>query len=218
NRVPRLVVRAARVLPGMEARWNDVRVDAAAFETFIPLDPGTYTVAVSAPGYVEFTATIELAESESKTLEVPELRAAPARPSPPPVPPQSALVPLRQPPQRSDAEPVEAARRWPGYLVGGAGIAALGVGAFFGVSSLNAYDEAEQECPSHEGCTAEVRDLRNEAETKAWVANLTLGAGLLAVGIGAWLVLDASDEPQTTVFVHVTPNARGAELRLGASL
>jgi len=218
NRVPRLVIRAARVLPGMEARWNDVRVDAPEFGTFIPLDPGTYSVAVSAPGYVEFTATIELLESESRTLEVPELRRAPSHASPPPVSREPALVPVQTPPKPRDAHPVEAAPRWPGYLVGGAGVAALGVGAFFGVSSLKAYAKAEDECPSHQDCTAEVRDLRNEAETKAWVANLTIGAGLLAVGIGAWLVVDASDEPPTTVFLHVTPNARGAELWLGASL
>jgi hypothetical protein len=217
-RVPRLVLRAERVLPGMEARWGNVRVGTGAFGTSIPLDPGPYTVAVSAPGYVEFTAAIQVAESESTTLEIPELRAAPAEPRPQSTARKPTVAPARQERPLHEEDSSQGTPRWPGYVVGGAGVAALGVGAFFGVSSLNAYAEAEEACPTHRDCSEEAHNARSEAETKAWAANLTIGAGLVAVGLGAWLVLDASDEDRGAIFVRVTRTARGAELTLGSSL
>src|SRR5688572_16417056 len=41
GRVPHLVLHAAEPRSGMEARWGSVRMGAGAFDTPIPVDPGT---------------------------------------------------------------------------------------------------------------------------------------------------------------------------------
>jgi hypothetical protein len=217
GRVPHLILRAARPRPGIEARWGNVRMGAGAFDTPIPVDPGTYEVTVSAPGFRDFSVTVSVAEKESKTVEVPDLEPE-AVPSP-----DEPRVSLAPPPKASDAPTVRTdnerhnGSRLPGLIVGGVGLVGLGIGTFFGVSSLRAYADAERECPSHSGCTDAVKDVRRDAETKAWVANISLGAGLLAVGAGAWLVFGSTDGGKEAVFVNISPVANGAEVSARAS-
>jgi tetratricopeptide (TPR) repeat protein len=215
-RVPRLVVHAAKALPGMEARWGNVRIGAGAFDAPIPIDPGSYVVTVTAPGHEDFSASLTVAENESKTLEVPELRAKTAPPSAPATAAPATERERRGPP--APVPPPEASISAPGLVLGGAGIALLGVGTIFGISSLNAYSDAEEACPTHQGCSPAAKDARDEAETKAWIANISLGAGLLAAGLGAWFVVRGSSErPRTTGF-RVTPTRGGATFALSTSL
>jgi serine/threonine-protein kinase len=196
----------------MEARWGSVRMGAGAFDTPIPVDPGTYDLTVAAPGFRAFSTTMSIAEKETKTVEIPDLE-------PNPVPstdePSATVAPVRVPvervPRRTAGKP-EAGSRLPGYIVGGVGLVGLGIGTFFGVSSLGAYADAERECPSHHGCSAAVRDTRRDAEKKAWFANASLGAGLIAVGAGAWLVLGSSEDDKPEVSVGISSVANGAEL------
>jgi hypothetical protein len=215
GRVPRLILRAARPHPGMEARWGSVRMGAGAFDTPIPVDPGTYDLTVSAPRFRDFSTTISIAEKETKTVEVPDLEPMPSTQKP-----RATVTPARIPAKRATprtAGTPESDSRLPGYIVGGVGLVGLGIGTFFGVSSLGAYADAERECPSHRGCSAAVRDTRRDAETQAWIANISLGAGLLAVGAGVWLVLGSSTGDERAVSVNVLPGPNGAEISARAS-
>lgn len=214
--VPHLIVRATRTPAGIEARWGNVRIGAAAFQTPIPVDPGEYVVSVSAPGYVPFSTTVTLVEAESRTVLIPDLVPLPPSPtepspSPRPTPSSSAAV---------SAKPEDGASLLPGLVVGGLGVVGLGVGTFFGLSSLDAYSDAERACPTHQDCSETARSARDEAQTKAWVANVALGVGVVTTGIGTWLVLDASNEKRAArrIFVHVACGSHGAELRIKAPL
>jgi tetratricopeptide (TPR) repeat protein len=218
SRVPRLIVHAAEPRPGMEARWASIRISAAAFDTPIPLDPGTYVITVSALGYRDHVQTITVAEKESRTLEIPALTALPSAPSNPP--PATAVLAPEASPSTTPVEPQSTGSGPPvaGLVVGGIGLVALGVGTYFGLSSLEAYEEAEKACPTHHGCSEPARDARDEAETKAWISNISLGAGIIATGVGAWLVLGAAGDKPKTVSVHVAPVSSGAVIRVRGSL
>ena len=221
SRVPRLIVHAVEPRPGMEARWAAVRIGAAAFDTPIPVDPGSYVVTVSAPGFGDYVQSISIEQKESRTLEIPALAALPAPPpSAAPAAPVTVLVPTTRPHSATPvaAEKTQKSSPVPGLVVGGIGLVALGVGTYFALSSLDAYDEAEKACPTHRGCNETARDAREEAETKAWFANISLAAGIVATGVGAWLVLGSSRESAKTVSVRVVPAPHGAVLRVRASL
>jgi hypothetical protein len=105
-----------------------------------------------------------------------------------------------------------------GWIVGGAGVAALGVGAGFGVASLASYDSANKQCPSHRNCDADALSARSSAESQAWVCNVAVGVGVVGVGIGGWLLLRGRrGEPATSVAVGPTPGTPGMGVRLESS-
>ncbi len=113
------------------------------------------------------------------------------------------------------AAEVDAPRSAPltGWIVGGAGAVALGVGAAFGLSSLSAYHDADRLCPLHQNCTDDANSKRDRAETQAWVANIGLGLGLVGAGVGAYLILSSrrdASEPRTAI--HASPRIGGGSL------
>ena len=97
-------------------------------------------------------------------------------------------------------------------------MAALGVGTAFGIASLSSYHNADAQCPSHNDCSDSAISARSSAETKAWITNVALGVGVVAVGVGAYLLLSGNGrraEPETRVAVH--PGAGGMRVSLERS-
>lgn len=214
-RVPHLVIRTTEVAPGMELRWGTNRLGAGAFGSKIPIDPGTYDMTATAPGHQTWTASLTIAEGEVRTLEVPPLAllsTPPAAPEGPAAVPPRAAAPAPVPPPA----PQEASRTW-ALVVGGTGVVALGVGAAYGVSSLSAYADAEQQCPTHHGCGSAAMSARDDAQTRAWVANVALGVGVAATAAGIWLWLSPPGSRATTS-LHLVPLVRGASLSLSGAL
>jgi len=80
-----------------------------------------------------------------------------------------------------------------GYVLGGAGIAAVGVGSYFGVKAISTWNERDSEC---EGNTCSPRGLELEADTDRYAnyANAGIGLGLIGTGLGAYLILTHGDE------------------------
>jgi len=216
-RVPYLVIHAIDVTPGTELTWGTNRLGAGAFGSKIPIDPGSYVIAVTAPGYRTWTTPVAITEGEVRTLELPALERLP--PPPIPTPPATAAAPAKATePARPAAPPPSgnAARTW-ALVLGGTGVVALGVGTAYGVSSLSAYSDAEQACPSHHGCSDAAMGARDDAQSRAWVANVAFGVGLAATTAGVWLWLSApSSAPK--VSLHVVPLAKGAGLSLAGAL
>jgi hypothetical protein len=228
-RLPYLTVIALAPAAGLEIVRGTQRLGPGALGTAIPLDPGTYVVAASAPGCRPWKTTIDVAEAESKVLQVPALEreappvessvAAPAESVPQTVPPvKSAGEPLATglaahievPPARGGGAAL-------GWVLGGVSVTALGVGTGFGVASLVSYHDASAQCPSHTGCDASAMSARSSAETKAWVSNIALGAGAVGMGVGAYLLLTRGgrrDEPATHLAMQTSPAAGVMRLTL----
>jgi hypothetical protein len=68
------------------------------------------------------------------------------------------------------------------------------VGTYFGFHALAKRADSDNACPNNR-CTAAGVSLNDEAKTSAWVANIALGAGLVGVGIGAYLLLTQHPQP-----------------------
>jgi hypothetical protein len=82
------------------------------------------------------------------------------------------------------------------YVVGGAGLVAIGVGVAFGLRASDKEDASKAGCPS--GCiTQEAADLNQQARTAATIANISYAVGLAALATGAYLFFTAGSGSET---------------------
>jgi hypothetical protein len=219
-RLPHLTVTATAPVAGLQIQRGDERLGPRLLGSAVPVDPGSYVVVAIAPGHLAWKTTIEVAEAESKTLQVPELEpeappAAEAR-EPPPAP--TAIAPALQaaPPAPGAASPSKSGGGAFGWIISGTGVAALAVGTGFGVASLANYHDANNLCSSHNECFGDALSARSRAESKAWISNVALGVGVVGVGIGGWMLLsNRHREPTTRIAALGTPE--GMRLNLERS-
>jgi len=88
-----------------------------------------------------------------------------------------------------------------GYAVGGAGLASIGVGVLFGLSASSAREDAEAQCSDNGSqvlCPESVEGLLSDADSRALVADIAVGIGLVAVGVGVYLVLNHDEASGAT--------------------
>lgn len=183
-KVSHLKIVLAERVPGIQVKIDDVTLESAALDSKIPVDPGERTVSIGAPGHETVSMKVTIgADHDSQTLNVPKLEKGEAE-APPPGPKQPEPGPAPVP-----DKPVESGPPVLGYVVGGVGVVALGVGTAFAFMAKSAYDDAESECPSKTGCSKDAIDLRDKAETRANIANIGIGLGVVGVGVGAVLIL-----------------------------
>lgn len=200
-KVSYLTIVLAEKVPGISVQIDNVKLDAAALGAKIPVDPGQRSVEISAPGYQPLKMKVTIgAEHDMQTLNVPKLEKK-ATPTPTPSgaptgprPARAAQSPAAPPP------PVQSHHSILPYVVGGVGLAALGVGTAFAFLAKSAYSNADSLCPSHAGCSQNALDKRSQAETRANIANVGLAVGVVGIGVGAvlWLTQSsASEHPPT---------------------
>ncbi len=196
-----LTVKVPSPVPGLVVKRDDQLLEASSFNTRLPVDPGPSVLRAEAPGFEPYSKKLSLVEGEAdNVVTIPALSKLEPGASPSatvaPLPPGSASAATGAPtapataPQRSS--PVA------GYVVGGAGVVALGVGVFFGLRSLSDYHAAEQACGSHAHCSKDAVSFSDSAHSKAWVSNIGVGLGLVGVALGGYLVFSSSNKPSET--------------------
>jgi hypothetical protein len=218
-RLPHLTVTVMSRVAGLQIARDSERLGPGLLGSAVPVDPGSYVVTASAPGHRAWKTTVEIAQAESKTVQVPELEpeAPPAEaPEPRPAPPAIAPVPPAAPPAAAPASNGGGGAF--GWIIGGAGVAALALGAGFGIASLASYHDASSLCPSHNECADPALSAHSRAESQAWISNVALGIGVVGVGIGGWILLSGGRrEPATRIAVQGTPDAPGMRVSLERS-
>lgn len=200
--------------------WMDKRnvIAEASWGTKLPVDPGRHVLEISAPGRVTRAIEVTVAGAAATTeVDVPPLAVAPTE-----KPPAAAGgVDLAT----SDAVAAAKVKRSIGLTLGGLGIAAVGVGAVFGVMAAGKSSDAKDLCPdkrcANAGDEREARDAVSTANTNANVANVTIGVGAAMIVGGLVLVLTAKppkpvDTPPRTA-LRVDTHANGAGLSFGGT-
>ncbi|HEY0468864.1 MAG TPA: tetratricopeptide repeat protein [Polyangiaceae bacterium] len=177
--------------PGLMVTLDGAPLGAAAWGVGMPVDPGTHQVSASAPGKSSFEQRVEI-ESGSTTLKIPKLASAGATR---PVDTDTEKKPVTDEP--SAAQPGNG-RRTAGFVIGGVGIVALGVGSYFGVRAFSKWSERNDNCGG--GCNDAAKSAGDAAKSAATVANIGIGLGIAAVAVGGYLVLSAksSSEPSAS--------------------
>jgi len=185
------VTKAANT-PGLSVTLDGAPLGAAAWGVGMPVDPGTHQVAASAPNKATFEQRIEI-ENGSTTLEIPKLADAPsAGAGARPVDTDTEKKPV------TEEAPGGNGKRTAGFVIGGVGIVALGVGGYFGVRAFSKWSERNDNCVG--GCSASAKSSGDDAKTAATISNIGIGLGLVALGVGSYLVLSSksSSEPSAS--------------------
>ena len=178
--------------PGLTVTLDGAPLGAAAWGVGMPVDPGTHQVSASAPNKVTFEQRVEI-ENGSTTLKILKLANAPGTAAGPrPVDTDTEKKPV------TDEAPAGNGKRTVGYVIGGVGIVALGVGSYFGVRAFSKWGERNDHCTPD--CSPAAKSAGDDAKTAATISNIGIGLGLVGIGVGTYLVLTAksASEPSAS--------------------
>jgi hypothetical protein len=174
-KLERLILSVAAPPPGLVVKRGGLIIDAAAWGSALPVDPGKYVIEASAPGKKPFSVEIGTkGPGTSVTVAIPPLADAPVALAP--------IAPLAAPPAVDSGAP----RRVAAYVTGGVGVVGVVVGAVLGSMAKSKWREAQtQHCRTSTLCDATGVDLVSGAKTDATVATagFIAGGALLATGV-----------------------------------
>ncbi len=198
------VAEATRGLEGLTVVRDGVDVGAGIVGAAVPVDPGTTTIEVSAPGYQPYTVTVTVSPKSKQSLLIPVLVALPKPPPEPEVAPLPPPTPEgTQPPLPSPAPPPERGAHpltVAGIAVAAAGVVGLGIGTYFGVKAINEDKKADDGTCDATVCQAQADyDHSQNARKAATAANVAIGigAGLFVAGGVLFFLAPSSDEKDT---------------------
>jgi hypothetical protein len=202
--------------------------------TAFPVDPGSHSLRAEAAGYEAWSRTVEaIAEGKTVTVEVPALQPLPAAPDgdgdgdgeahdgkdrgdgegPGDGPGIGGPGDGGDGPGAGPGSSGLGTRRIAAIATGGAGIVALGVGAFFGLRAMGQHDDADDHCDDSWACDPEGYALSNDAKDSAQWSTIGVAVGVGALGAATYLWLSGG-ESRDPAALGVTPIAGAGELGL----
>ncbi len=183
-------------LSAVKVTMDDEVVATYLEGTALSLDPGSHRFAFEVPGQPPVTETLILHEGEKNRREV-VLMSGQATP---PAAGAAPAVPTTTAAPSSASSPVEPSdsghgRRIAGLVVGGAGVVGVVLGGVFGGLTFSAWSNANNECPSHTGCSTKANNDRSDSVTYGTVSTVALIAGGSCWQVGS---RSTSRRPRTT--------------------
>jgi hypothetical protein len=183
-----------------------------------PIDPGDHALTFGAAGRKTRTQTVSISAAGTTRVPVEGLEpegdtftssAAPSSASPSGAAP-SASQPESQSLAEQPAAPAPKRNRTPGWIIGGIGVAALGVGAGFGLQAMSLKNDADPNCPNHQ-CNAQGNSSIDDAKTAATISTVGFAVGAVGVAVGAWLLLrpPSSSAASTQLVPYVASDRAG---------
>lgn len=182
---------AVKKIPGLVISRNGVPLNAAAWSTELPIDPGDVEIEETAPDYKPKNLKLTIANKQHSTIAAEPLE----------------LAPIYKPPP-----PFWTTKRTVGASLFGAGVVAAGVGAFFGVTAINDVNNSNQGCPNDKSgvqrCNSSGVSAMNDAGTAAWVSDITFGVAAVSAVIGTWLFVTGGESQEEAPSAAVPPTAQ----------
>ncbi len=189
-RVPRLAitVSAGGRVDGLAVSANGSPRNEGTWGVALPVDPGDVVVSATAPGKREFRTTVHVAEGQQQSVEIPALQplAPVATAAAPPSPVVAASAPGGA--HASFLRPT-------GIALGVLGLAAVGVGAYFGAHAISQWNASNAACPGSTCTDSAGVSLASDAKNAARIADVTLAAGAAALVAGVVLYLVGAPAP-----------------------
>jgi hypothetical protein len=211
-KLTKLKIEVTEPVEGMVVKRGDEEVSEAQWGAAVPVDPGEYEIAVTAPGKKPWSekAVVE-GEAQDTTVTVPALELAPVEVSPP----EGGATP---PPKEGGGQPPpdevsDGSTQWIlGWVIGGVGLAGAGVGIALRVVALDKDDQSLEHCLPEDPtqCDAEGVDLRDEARGLQTGSIVAWAVGGAALTTGVILLLTTpsdSEEGDDQASVELLPTA-----------
>lgn len=217
----RLTLKTASDVPaGARIERNGKAINASEIGLAIPLDGGACTITVDVPGRERWSTKVDIPEQGGQ-VQITVHAGNPAGSTPTPKPDPTTPKPDATPNPAIDTNPPPptdqpksggmSGMRITGILVGGLGVAALGVGTGLALAAKSAYDGSNVagKCDAMTNfCTPDGLSARSSAHTQADIATaLFIGGAALAVG---GVILFIAAPKKTAAFAPVlAPNYAG---------
>lgn len=193
----RVVIPDDARVTGLRVMVNGTPIDESAMGERMPVDPGDQIVEADAPRKrgARFTATVKV-DGEERTIQLEPLRDEP-------VAPLAADL---------NSGKKDITQRVAGGVMGGLGLASVGLGAFFGLKTLQLKKSADNECPDALHCQPSGIDDNRSATKTATAATWLVAGGTLLTGVGLYFFATAPAQRKSQATVSVT--ADGLAVRL----
>lgn len=187
----------------------------AAWGVAIPVDAGAHETVVRRGDAPPWRAVVDIHDGERRQVEVPGRSArgptgtdVPARRADdtpqagraePLVAPVGAPVVERAPDKPAEGSTPPSRGRVAALVLGGVGLAAVGVGTYFALHAADLWSERNRACPM-EACSRDGVMLGSRADTAATVATWTIAGGAGALGAAVlWLLWPRTDSSGRSV-------------------
>ncbi|MBV9949515.1 MAG: hypothetical protein JOZ69_21915 [Myxococcales bacterium] len=165
---------------GLTVTVDGATLGEPAWGLAMPVDPGTHVVSASAPGKRAFSTSVDVSSAPGLrvSVDVPALADAPGGVA------EGGTA-------GAAAGGGSGARRTLGWVLGGVGIAGLGVGSYFGVRAYSRWSDRNGACPNGV-CTVDARAAGDDAKSAATISTVAFAAGGAGVVAGVILLLTSS--------------------------
>ncbi|MDB4994735.1 MAG: uncharacterized protein JWM74_2167 [Myxococcaceae bacterium] len=206
NTGARLEIRTgAGAPPETKVTLDGELVDPARLKTPILLPAGNHVVVATAVGYRGSRQGVSLKEGEARSLQV--------WPGPPLEEAVPTFVEAAPDTGRRDREARASTWRTVGYSAGAVGLASLWVGSITGFLALDRESLRAKNCNADNACNQTGYDAAQSGKTLATVSTVTVVAGGLALGVGAYLVLsNRAGSTQTALVPNASHEGGGMSL------
>lgn len=200
--------------------WDEIELDARSLDVPLPVDAGDHAVVVSCPGHKDGRFAILIGHGGSKIIRVacgePDATTTVSVTDQGGHPPTSDGA-VKQQPDASDSTATL------GYVLGGAGLVALGAGAYFSVHASQLNEQATNSTENYNDlgfCNtycSERTDLSRKNSTYAY-ASFGTGGALVVTGLLMVLLTpssETSDASKLSVNIMAEPTA--ATVKIGGA-
>lgn len=169
-----------------------------------PIDPGPHTLSFGAPRHKAHDQTVMITAPGVVALAVDPLEVDAQETAPAPqAAPQPSPAPASPPAVPPDSTGGGGSSRTLGWVIGGTGLVALGVGIGFALDAMSLKNQADALCPNKQ-CTPHGKSLIDDASTAATIATIGFAVGVAGLGAGAWLVLRPTSNGGASVALQGT--------------
>lgn len=174
-----IVVEPDSKVEGLQVARNGAEVVSGSYGSAIAVDPGSYEIIVSAPGYESKTLNVDVAKTAKQSVTIPSLVKLPEEASNNP-----DLIPS------AGSQSQNSGSSLIGMTTVGVGSLTVLGGIFLGLSAKSDYDSAfDSECNSDNECSPAGKTIVDDARTKANIATVISVSGLAIAGVGTYLWL-----------------------------
>lgn len=202
---------ATQAIAGVTLSIDGTELPAIA-DARLPVDAGTHKLAIRAPNYEPWHADVTVGgPSITESIAVPPLQGKPVvlAPALSPQTPQIAASSPNMTPQLPDRDQNRNIRAT-AYVIGGAGLAAVAIGSYFGVRAIQLNNDANHLCPAAQ-CSQDrsaAIPKSQDAMSSARVSDVLIGTGAAAaISATVLWVIHRKDPPVMTPFAAVAPGA-----------
>jgi hypothetical protein len=216
-RLPRLVLRVEAGTPaGTRVLQDEVELRQASFGVALPVDPGQHRIRVIAPGHEVREYSVTTPEGARQELVVTVGPELPEAPPAEPLTTQPVADPIAVTPEPLPVED-RSGRRTAGIVVGGVGIAGLGISMATGAMAIEKKKDMGDGC-SADGCTDAGLEAADDGKTIAGISTVSFVVGAAAVGVGTYLIVSSRKKPDRVSRIGVRSTPGGAALVWGGTL